>query len=317
MRFDELLGNEALKQQLITALDAGRPPHCCLIAGPEGSGKHTLARLLAAALECTDAHPPCGHCSGCRKALAGVHPDILTVDEPKKAQVPVDCIRRAREDAFIRPNEGRRKVFLIPRAQDMNPSAQNALLKILEEPPPYGAFLLLTDAPERLLPTIRSRCRELRLSPLPDGLLRRELHRRFPEKSDREITGVLRRSGGYLGKAAELLRAEKPVLQETVEFAMAYAAHDAVALLKLFLSVEGWKRDRLAPFLLELRGLLTDSLAVRRGADVPSRAARTIAEHRTARELLHGCDALGTALEDCTANVGVANICAGLLIALR
>ena len=111
--------------------------HSYLLCGPAGSGKHTLARILCAAMECEKdgAAVPCGVCPGCRKALAGIHPDVITVDDPDHKAMTVDPIRAARSDMFIRPNEGRRQIYVIPRGQDMNESAQNALLKILEEPP--------------------------------------------------------------------------------------------------------------------------------------------------------------------------------------
>ena len=170
MDMDALLGNARLKSVLAAAFAADRFSHCYLLAGPEGSGKHTLARILAAAMECTaGAKRPCGVCLQCRKVLDGVHPDVITVDDPDKKTVTVELIRKARADVYIKPNEGRRKVYLIPRAADMNAAAQNALLKVIEEPPDYAAFLLLTDGAERLLPTIRSRSVPLLLTPLSAG----------------------------------------------------------------------------------------------------------------------------------------------------
>ena len=150
---DALLGNARLRSALAAAFASDRLSHCYLLAGPEGSGKHTLARILAAAMECTaGGKRPCGVCLQCRKVLDNVHPDVITVDDPAKKTVTVELIRNARADVYIKPNEGRRKVYVIPRAMDMNPAAQNALLKVIEEPPDYAAFLLLTDAAERLLP---------------------------------------------------------------------------------------------------------------------------------------------------------------------
>ena len=170
MDFTGFLGNDAIKRRLSGAFASGRVAHSYLLCGPAGSGKHTLARILCAAMECEKdgAAVPCGVCPGCRKALAGIHPDVITVDDPDHKAMTVDPIRAARSDMFIRPNEGRRKIYVIPRGQDMNESAQNALLKILEEPPDYGAFLILSTNAERLLPTIRSRCAELQLGPVDE-----------------------------------------------------------------------------------------------------------------------------------------------------
>ncbi len=316
MRFDALLGNDEIKRRLIAALDADKTSHAYLIAGPAGSGKRTLARLLAAGFECTGADKPCGACRDCRKVLGNTHPDVITVDDPERKQLPVDLIRQARADAFVRPNEGTRKVFVIPRAQDMNESGQNALLKILEEPPAYGVFLLLADAPEKLLPTIRSRCAELHMAPLEDGLLRRELARRCPDRSGAELDEAARQSDGFLGRALALLETSSPLLPETERFAAAYGARDTLALLELFASMERFKRDQLAPVLEQLERLLGDALMARQGC--PARgSARTIAESHTAGELLRACRSVRTAWNDCWANVSVANICAGLLVQLR
>ncbi len=129
-----LLGNEAIRARLDAAAAQDRFSHSYLICGPDGSGKHTLAKILAAAMQCTGAgRKPCGRCEGCRKVFEGVHPDVITVNDPAHKTIAVDVIRQMRADVFLRPNEGKRKIYLIE--QDMAEPPQNALLKILEEPP--------------------------------------------------------------------------------------------------------------------------------------------------------------------------------------
>ena len=196
MRFDGFCGNAGLKQRLSAAFAQGKISHCYLICGPDGSGKHTLARILAAAMECTGAgEAPCGVCTACRKAFDGQHPDIITVDDTEHKNVSIDVIRDARADMFIRPNEGKRKIYILPRAQDMLPAAQNALLKILEEPPEYGVFLLLSTHAEKLLPTIRSRCAELHLSPVGQEETAAYLQRRLPQQQPDAIRSACVCSG--------------------------------------------------------------------------------------------------------------------------
>ena len=156
MNFDGFLGNGALKARLQESFRQGKTSHCYLLCGVEGSGRRTLALRMAAALECRDeTNPGCGVCPACRKVLSGQHPDVITVDDTEHKNVAVDIIRQARSDVFIRPNEGRKKVYILPRGQDLGAPSQNALLKILEEPPDYAVFLLLTTSAEKLLPTIR------------------------------------------------------------------------------------------------------------------------------------------------------------------
>ena len=171
MGFETLLGNRQLKENLKESLHKGHISHCYLITGPEGSGKRTLARLLAQAILCQGADKPCGVCTPCRKILDGNHPDYILVDDPEKKTVPVELIRQARADMFVQPNESDHKIYQFPRAQDMGIPGQNALLKVLEEPPGYGVFLLIADNPDKLLPTVRSRCTELKLQALPADIL--------------------------------------------------------------------------------------------------------------------------------------------------
>ncbi|MCI8524797.1 MAG: DNA polymerase III subunit [Oscillospiraceae bacterium] len=317
MGLDGLLGNERLKAQMRAAIRSGRLSHGYLISGPDGSGKRTLAQLLAAAMECTGADAPCLSCAACRKVLSGNHPDVVTVDEPEKKQVSVERIRQARADAFIRPNEGKRKVFLIPRAQDLGTGAQNALLKILEEPPSYGAFLLLSDAPEALLPTVRSRCVELRMTPLEADVLRAELARRYPGRDRGDLDEIAAQSGGFLGRAVSLAEAEAAVLPQTAAFAAAYTGGDTLGLLELFCGMERLKRAQFAPVLEQMRRLLADALAVRQGGRTAAPEARAMAEKHTARALLDACEAVQGALDDCWGNVGIPNICAGLFVKLQ
>lgn len=140
--------------------------HAYLISGGAGDSRAALARRLTAAYLCQGSNPPCGTCRACRKAAAGAHPDVsLTAPLQGKQEISVEQIRALRSDVYVRPNEGARKVYVIHPADAMNPSAQNALLNVLEEGPAYAAFLLLAGEPGRLLDTVRSRCEPLSLPP--------------------------------------------------------------------------------------------------------------------------------------------------------
>lgn len=316
MGFELLLGNERIKDNLHLSFEKNRVPHFFLICGPQGSGRHTLARLLAAAMMCTGQNQPCGYCEGCRKVLNGIHPDFITVDDPEKKTVPVELIRQARADIYIQPNEGKRKIYLFPRAQDILPPGQNALLKILEEPPSYGVFLLITDNAEKLLPTVRSRCTELTLLPLSEKEMRGELHRRFPDASVDTIGAAMSRSGGYLGQAISLLEGrEEP--QQTVDFAAAFAARNALGLTMVLAPMEKWKRDQLLPVLEQWVNLLEESLACRAGGRALSELSRTISAGRSASEILAAIRQLQKCIEYAQGNVSPAAVCGYLQWALR
>ena len=167
MGFDGLLGNEHIKKNLAASLEKGHISHFYLISGPEGSGKHTLARLLAAAILCQGRDRPCLACHPCRKVLEGIHPDVSVIRDTEHRELTVDAVRELRQDVYIRPNEAARKVYIIADSRQLNERDQNVLLKIVEEGPPYAAFIFCTDSPTALLETVRSRCCLLYTSPSP------------------------------------------------------------------------------------------------------------------------------------------------------
>jgi len=307
MGFEGLLGNHRLKENLINSIGRGHLSHCYLICGPEGSGKHTLARLLAAAAVCKQAQRPCLTCNACRKVMANTHPDFITVEDPEKKAVPVKVVRQAREDMFIRPNEADRKVYLFP--QEMNMEGQNALLKVLEEPPGYGVFLLLTDNPEKLLPTVRSRCTELRLHGLEESVLRRELTRDYPNADAESVEAAIVRSGGYLGQAKKLLEEGAALAPQTEQFVQAYVAGDRSALLQLFVSMEKMKRDALLQVLRQWLELLENGLVSRCGMQSVSRLAKQLSTGRSAAQLMEAVNQIKKCMEYVEGNASVAACC--------
>ena len=148
--------------------DIRRLSHATIVAAASREESLRCAGRLAAAVVCRSAGPlPCGVCPACRKALNGIHPDLIRVKRPEddkgrpRKEIQVDQIRQMAMDAVVLPNESERKVYLIEDADSMNVSAQNAALKLLEEPPAGVIFLLCVTNPQQLLPTVRSRCAEL------------------------------------------------------------------------------------------------------------------------------------------------------------
>lgn len=195
MNLSALGGNQRIKEQL-SQQERGRGlSHAYILSGPAGSGRHTLARHLTAAMLCTgQGEKPCGTCGPCLKVMKEIHPDVARITGPEEGKpITVDQIRTLRSDAYVRPNEGKRKVYLLENSDQMNASAQNAMLKLLEDGPPYAAFLLLAGNAGGLLQTVRSRCEVLALMPETEEV---------PSSEERQV--LVKKLAGALERADEL-----------------------------------------------------------------------------------------------------------------
>jgi DNA polymerase-3 subunit delta' len=210
-----LIGHDAAEAELAEALRSGRMHHAWLITGPAGIGKATLAfrfaRWLLAVpaadgkLALPESHPVF------RRVAAGSHADLLTVerawDEKRKrmrGEIVVNDVRRVADFLRLTPAEGGWRVVVLDGAEDLNRNAANALLKVLEEPPARAVLLLICSAAGRLLPTIRSRCRRLRLGPLCELDLKRLLSLYLPELPEDEQGRLAALADGSPGRALQL-----------------------------------------------------------------------------------------------------------------
>ena len=238
MPFSAFHGNAATVHAAREMLARERFPHAVILSGPRGSGKFTLAQMIAKAMNCLE--PPktadglpdfCGHCSNCeriaqaddlearfneaveaREAMRDTdkketrifvqtHPDVLIIPpDPPQLLVKVDQVRHIIGHIYYKPTQGEHKVYIFSQAHFMKEAA-NSLLKILEEPPEFATIFLLSENPSSLLPTIRSRCVQLRLESISADDLETYLAKERPEWAARQRALVARLCGGGIGQA--------------------------------------------------------------------------------------------------------------------
>lgn len=157
--FDEVVGQEVTVRTIKNAIREDKVGHAYLFCGPRGTGKTTMARLLAKAVNCTDhENAPCGKCDNCISAANGTHPDIIEINAANETHV--EDIRDLIERSKLAPMFGKHKVYIIDEVHQLSSAASSALLKTLEEPPENVIFILATTDPQKLLPTIISRCQQ-------------------------------------------------------------------------------------------------------------------------------------------------------------
>lgn len=200
--------HEELAESLINNVRSGMPQHAYIFEGDRGVGAEECARLFAAALVCEKpSSAPCGVCGACVMAKAKTHPDIYVVSPSDgKKNITVDKIRGVVSDAYTKPYESGKKVYIISYGDDMNEQAQNAFLKVLEEPPQYAVFIILTENYESLLMTVRSRCTRVQFPPVSDEKLRKYIKLHFPETEKTEF--LVQYAGGVAGNIEKILSTE-------------------------------------------------------------------------------------------------------------
>ena len=300
-----IIGNDDLYNYFTSSARTNSLSHAYILLGAKGTGKHTLAALVAAAINCenkmdADATIPCGECNSCRKILANNSADIIYISREKdKATIGIDPIRYIKSDVAVYPNDGDFKVYIIEDAHTMTPQAQNALLLTLEEPPTYVIFILLCEHTETILETIKSRAPILRMkTPGKDEAVEylkenNPSARNLINNSPDEFDEIYMAASGSIGRILELISSSerKQILKnrELVSRLIEAVAHRTIAkdfseLLSLF-SQKREDREKVIIQLAEFESALRDLIVIKK-ADNPTMMFFTNIEY--AEELSYG-----------------------------
>lgn len=268
------------------AAGRGTLSHALLLTG---GAAQAAARYAAAAMECQgEGEKPCGVCPACRKVLSGIHPDVITVRDSEHKNIAVEVVRSIRADAYIRPNEGDRKVYIFPDCALLTEADQNILLKVVEEGPPYAAFLFCAESAGQVLQTLRSRCVEWMTRPAEAAP-----------------------AAGQDGQAAGAER----LLRALLERRRGAAAEAAAELERGKLS-----REDLAALLERCRSVLSAALMLLYGAAVPEEdreMALSAAKTLTKGQIMGTIELLQKYRGDCVYNVGTGHVLGALAVELE
>ena len=209
--FSEVIGQEHVTEPLSNALESGKIHHAYLFSGPRGCGKTSSARIMARSLNCEKGPTPnpCGQCQSCKDLVANGPGSIDVIELDAATHGLVDDARDLRDKAFFAPVSSRYKIYIIDEAHQLGPGAANALLKVVEEPPPHVLFIFATTEPEKLISTIRSRTHHYPFRLVPPGILANHLEKVCESEGIKVAKGVIplvvRASGGSVRDALSVL----------------------------------------------------------------------------------------------------------------
>lgn len=309
MTINDFLGNAGLKGSFLSFFKDKKLPHAIILEGAAGIGKKTFANIIAQNVVCkTPAPLSCDCCNACKKAIKGIHPDIIFPEKTGAlCTYNVATIREVRRDAYILPNEADYKVYIFSDADNMNASAQNALLKVIEEPPKNVVFIFTCESSKNFLDTIKSRSQIFKLELPPEEEAINFLKKKFIASDSAEIQKILKLAGGNIGQAIRLLEngAQKDEYLLAEEILNALVVPNEAELLKLTSKIKNDK-ESLKATLHFLFNILEESLScsITNEAFV-SDAAKNIAKKLSTKKIMVLIDFINEIINLINKNVNV------------
>lgn len=338
-RFQRLLGNRETALRLSDAITSGTLPHALLLVGPRGSGKHTLATEIAAAANCerkgVSDSLPCGACSSCKRIYDRNFPDVSYLERASgKATIGVDELREFREDMFLSSTEAEFKFYIIEDGDLLTPAAQNALLKVLEEPPKNVHIILLVSEADKLLSTIKSRTQYVQLELFDyDELFNHvtslssaadELAERDPNR----LKAILLSAQGVIGNALAMLDQSKiEALDSKRELIDRFigAIHKKTPFSKIYSEVMALpqKREELKSAFEGIRNALRDLIAKHVSDEIApiyyltAEKAEEISSTLNLKRLMRVYDIISAAIDDLDKNAVTASLLTDVAVKLK
>ena len=332
--FTELLGNTESRERLGRAILEGNLPHAFLIGGPEGSGKRTFAKLIAAAINCENKHTkdtiPCGMCNNCRRIMDESFIDLKFFAKQKdRATIGVDDMRLLKEDAMLSGAESQNKVYVIDDAHCLTVESQNALLNILEEPPKGVTIILLASECDRILTTIKSRVQYIALTRFTDEEIEHYAVEHIAEARDMKnfhpdrFNALIKNAEGIIGRTLSLFKkvdADKneDERQKIIAIIEAMMPKSGYMKLRSAISAMPSKRPELMLMLEKTISAVRDLIVFKEARNAKSiffvseSEAGEYVKAISIKKLLSVYDALIRAHEYCTKNANVGTILADL-----
>ncbi len=325
---DSIVGNSFIKSKLLCDIVSESLSHAYIIEGKKGSGRHTLAYMIAAALSCerlrdVNSTLPCLECPSCKKIIAKKSPDVIPVTrEADKATLGVDVIRNLRNDVHVIPHELEYKIYLIEEADKMTVQAQNAFLLTLEEPPKYVKFFLICEDSNVFLETIKSRSQILRTEPIStkdiDSFLQanNDSAKRLKISNPHNYNELLMAAQNSIGRAIDLLneKAFEHIAQNRAlarDFLSLIASKKDSEKIVALTARFSKKRDELSEQLFTIESSLRDIIALERAENAPllffydREEALLIADSLNIRKLMSVYDAIKSTQEAISQNANV------------
>lgn len=291
MNFNDLIGNNAVKTQLQTLFATNKVPHAILIDGAKGLGKKTLANIIAKTAICSSLSSGlvCENCSNCKKAQKNIHPDIIY---PEKSGVlqgySISTVRQVRANAYISPNEAARKVYIFTDVDNMGIPAQNAILKVLEEPPKNVMFIFTCISPANLLQTVRSRLQQFSLRPVSHVDMLQYLEENCTEKLTKNLSEIVNIANGNIGLALDLLASSdfESIASTANEIAQNIGSPREFDLVTIVSKISE-DRKNFAKVLTFLEPILKDALLLASGVNLNKNdASKHLSEKLSPKQIL-------------------------------